>query len=57
MPGSQKDVDELIRSLGAAPDEVSCPITLGDLQACAKRMLAVIGRSCAYEDMASCQKD
>mgnify|MGYP001028467490 FL=1 len=57
MPGSQKDVDEIIRSVGAAPDEVSCPITLGDLQACAKRMLAVIGRSCAYEDMASCQKD
>ncbi|MCX4308518.1 MAG: hypothetical protein OSJ69_22380 [Acetatifactor sp.] len=57
MPGSQKDVDELIRSLGAAPDEVSCPITLGDLQACAKRMRAVIGRSCACEDMASCQKD
>lgn len=57
MPGSQKDVDEIIRSVGAAPDEVSCPITLGDLQACAKRMLAVIGRSCACEDMASCQKD
>lgn len=57
MPGSQKDVEELIRSLGAAPDEVSCPITLGDLQACAKRMRAVIGPSCAYEDMASCQKD
>ncbi len=49
MPGSQMDVDEIVRSVGAAEGEVRCPITLGDLQACAKRMLNVIARSAVYE--------
>ena len=49
MPGSQADVDEIVRSVGAAQGEVPCPITLGDLQACAKRMLKVIALSSAYE--------
>ncbi len=49
MPGSQKDVDEIVKSVDAAQGSVECPITLGDLQACAKRMLNIIGRSAAYE--------
>lgn len=48
MPGSQEDVDEIIRSVGASENSVTCPITLGDLQACAKRMLNIIMRSSAY---------
>lgn len=49
MPGSQNDVDEIIKSVGAAAGEVKCPITLGDLQACAKRMLHIIAQSAVYE--------
>lgn len=55
MPGSQADVDEIIRSVGAAAGEVSCPITMGDLQACAGRMLNIIARSSVYEDAAAYQ--
>nr|WP_304580505.1 glycoside hydrolase family 3 protein [uncultured Acetatifactor sp.] len=50
MPGSQADVDEIVRSVGAKEGEVPCPITLGDLQACAGRMLKVIAGSSVYED-------
>ena len=49
MPGSQADVDEIIASVGAAEGDVVCPITLGDLQACAKRMLSLIMQCSAYE--------
>ncbi len=49
MPGSQKDVDEIVRSVGAAEKEVQCSITIGDLKACAKRMLKIILASSAYE--------
>ncbi|MGN0298534.1 MAG: glycoside hydrolase family 3 protein [Lachnospiraceae bacterium] len=42
MPGSQKDVDTIIRSVNAKEDEVTCPIQLGDLQACTKHLLYVI---------------
>lgn len=49
MPGSQNDVDEIVRSVGAAEGEVRYPITLGDLRACAKRMLRMILASSAYE--------
>lgn len=49
MPGSQKDVDTIVKAVGAAEGEVECPITLGDLQACAKRMLRIIAQSSAYE--------
>lgn len=49
MPGSQEDVDEIIRSVDAAEGTVECPITLGELQACAKRMLSIIMQSSAYE--------
>lgn len=50
MPGSQNDVDEIIRSVGAAEGEAAYPITLGDLQACAKRILNIILQSSAYAD-------
>lgn len=49
MPGSQEDVDEIINSVGAAEGDVKCPITLGDLQACAARILSVIMQSSCYE--------
>ncbi len=49
MPGSQADVDEIIKSVDAAEGEVKCPITLGDLQACAKRMLNIIAQSSVYD--------
>ena len=48
MPGKQEDVDEIIASVGAKEGDVVCPITLGDLQACAKRMLNTIRKSSAY---------
>lgn len=50
MPGSQNDVDEIIKSVGAAEGSVEYPITLGDLQACAKRMLDIILQSSVYEN-------
>ncbi len=50
MPGSQADVDEIVKSVGAAEGSVAYPITLGELQACARRMLSVILQSSAYED-------
>ncbi len=50
MPGSQADVDEIVRSVDAEAGNVPYPITLGDLQACAKRMLSSILQSAAYED-------
>lgn len=53
MPGSQADVDEIVKSVGAAEGEVRCPITLGDLQACAKRMLQIIAQSSVYEGAAA----
>ena len=49
MPGKQGDVDEIVASVGAAVGSVVCPITLGDLQACAKRMLEIIAKSSVYE--------
>ncbi len=49
MPGSQRDVDEIVKSVGAAEGDVDCPITLGELQACAKRMLDIIMQSSVYE--------
>ncbi len=49
MPGSQNDVDEIVKSVGASKDEVEYPLTLGDLQACAKRILAVIAQCSSYD--------
>lgn len=50
MPGSQEDVDDILKSVGAKEGEVDCPITVADLQACAKRMINIIMQSFAYED-------
>lgn len=41
MPGSQADIDDIIASVGNT-------ITLGDLQACAKRILNILMQSSAY---------
>lgn len=49
MPGCQADVDEIVRSVGASEGSVDYPLTLGELQACAKRILTVLMRSSAYE--------
>ena len=50
MPGSQEDVDKIVAAVGAKEGEAEYPITLADLQACAKRMINVIMQSAAYED-------
>ncbi len=55
MPGSQVDVDEIIHSVGAKIGEVDCPITLGELQNCARRILNVIAHSSVYTDVENCQ--
>lgn len=49
MPGSQNDVDEIVKSVGASRDEVMYPLKLGDLQACAKRILSVIAQCSSYD--------
>lgn len=49
MPGSQQDVDTIIQSVDAAEGTVEYPLTRGDLQACAKRILSVAAQSSAYE--------
>ena len=48
MPGSQKDVDEIVEAVGADADNASGATALRDLRACAKRMLSVIAQSLAY---------
>ncbi len=50
MPGRQEDVDDIIASVGAKEGQVRTPITLGDLQACARRILSITAQSSAYED-------
>uniref|UniRef100_UPI004055B5C9 glycoside hydrolase family 3 protein n=1 Tax=Acetatifactor sp. TaxID=1872090 RepID=UPI004055B5C9 len=50
MPGSQEDVDDILKSVGAKEGEADCPITKADLQACVKRMIKIIMQSYAYED-------
>lgn len=40
MPGNNNDVKAILKSLGAKEGEVPCPITLGELQACAVRVMA-----------------
>ncbi len=42
MPGSDDDVNDILNALGKKEGEVPYPITLGDLQACAKHILNVI---------------
>ncbi len=50
MPGSQGDVEEILRSVGAKEGEVPCPLTRADLQGCAGRILSVLFSSSAYEE-------
>lgn len=44
MPGSQEDIDDILKALDAKPGEVACPITLAELQACAHRILKTVLR-------------
>ncbi len=48
MPGSQRDVDEIVRAVGAEEGSVPYPLTMGELQSCARHILAVLLRSSAY---------
>ena len=42
MPGSDRDVNDILNALGKGPGEVPYPLTLGELQACAKRIIAMV---------------
>ncbi len=42
MPGSENDVNDILNALDKKAGEVPYPLTLGELQACAKRILKVI---------------
>ena len=42
MPGSQNDVDDIVKSVGAKDGEVEYPLTLSELQSCARRILNTI---------------
>ena len=44
MPGSDDDIHDILNALGKKPGEVPYPLTLGELQAAAKRMLSLILR-------------
>ncbi len=44
MPGSEADVNDILNALGKKPGEVPYPLTLGELQAAAKRILSLIMR-------------
>lgn len=45
MPGSQQDVDAIIGAVDASGDTVEYPLSKGELQACAKRVLKAVMRS------------
>ncbi len=45
MPGNSNDVKEIIKSVGAEEKTVTYPLTINELQACAKRMLYIIKES------------
>ena len=44
MPGSDRDVNDILDALGKKDGETPYPLTLGELQACAKRILNLIMR-------------
>ena len=44
MPGSEKDVNDILNALGKKPGDVPYPLTLGELQAAAKRILNLVMR-------------
>ena len=48
MPGSQEDIDEILRSVGAERGSVKYPLTVEELRVCAERMLTIIAKSYAY---------
>ncbi|MCC8141653.1 MAG: glycoside hydrolase family 3 C-terminal domain-containing protein [Lachnospiraceae bacterium] len=50
MPGCEEDVNEIIRSVGAKEGDVPYPLTLGELQCSAKRLLNSILKSSVYDD-------
>lgn len=49
MPGSQKDVDDILAALGKTAEETEHPLTLGELQWCAKNILSVLKESSCYQ--------
>ncbi|MBD5460718.1 MAG: beta-glucosidase [Lachnospiraceae bacterium] len=49
MPGSQKDVETIVQAVTTADDSVEYPLTKGELQACARRILETILK-CSHED-------
>ena len=49
MPGSQGDVDNILAALNKGEGETEYPITLGDLQRCARNILNVLVQSSSYE--------
>ena len=44
MPGSESDVNDILNALGKKPGEIPYPLSLGELQAAAKRILSLILR-------------
>lgn len=42
MPGSQNDVDDIVKSVNAKEDKVEYPLTLNELQRCTRRILDTI---------------
>jgi beta-glucosidase len=47
MPGSQKNIDDIIAAVDAEPGTVEHPISLGDLQFCAMNLLKIVLRMSA----------
>ena len=42
MPGSQNDVDDIVKSVNAKEGKVEYPLTLNELQQCTRRILDTI---------------
>ena len=42
MPGSQNDVDDIVKSVNAKEGKVEYPLTLNELQWCTRRILDTI---------------
>ncbi len=42
MPGSQNDVDDIVKSVNAKEGKVEYPLTLNELQRCTRRILDTI---------------
>lgn len=49
MPGSKEDVEEIIRAVEEPESHAEYPLTKGELQACAKRVLQTVIK-CAYPE-------